>query len=149
MDPTSSTSEKQESSGNSTVSIEHPSHYQVLAEETICTPSYSPPKRLLVCCDGTWQASRSEAHHIPPTNASKLSRIIRGNYVDGGRVGSQVLFYNCGFGAGAPLNKYSALFSQGRFTLRLDKAPSKHAKSFKIPQTLGYMVTSMRLTNSL
>jgi uncharacterized protein (DUF2235 family) len=53
-------------------------------------------KRLVVCCDGTWQAANHASHEIP-SNIAKLSRAISKTYVDeDGLAAPQVVFYDAG-----------------------------------------------------
>ena len=53
-------------------------------------------KRLIVCCDGTWQAANHATHEIP-SNVAKLSRAISKTYVDeNGLAAPQIVFYDAG-----------------------------------------------------
>ncbi|KAI0168356.1 hypothetical protein BJ166DRAFT_254937 [Pestalotiopsis sp. NC0098] len=58
------------------------------------------PKRLIVCCDGTWQSSVSGLKNIP-SNVTRLARSIAGSGKDAnGRVWQQIVFYDSGIGTG-------------------------------------------------
>ena len=53
-------------------------------------------KRLIVCCDGTWQAANHATHEIP-SNVAKLSRTISKTYIDeNGLAAPQIVFYDAG-----------------------------------------------------
>lgn len=57
-------------------------------------------KRIVVCCDGTWNEPESvEDHHKVPTNVLKMVRAIAAR--DEVRDIDQVVFYNKGIGTGA------------------------------------------------
>lgn len=60
-----------------------------------------PRKRLIVCCDGTWQAS-DKTYGITPSNIAKLSRMIDREDRDpeDDRVIPQVVYYQSGVGTG-------------------------------------------------
>ena len=45
---------------------------RLLARMKDCTPA---PKRLIICCDGTWQSSVSGKRNIP-SNVTRLARAI-------------------------------------------------------------------------
>lgn len=57
-------------------------------------------RRLIVCCDGTWQSSVTEKENIP-SNVTKLARLIKriGQGKDG-RMWHQVVYYDGGVGTG-------------------------------------------------
>lgn len=58
------------------------------------------PKRLIVCCDGTWQSSVSGLKNIP-SNVTRLARSIAGSGKDAdGKVWQQIVFYDSGIGTG-------------------------------------------------
>lgn len=53
-------------------------------------------KRLIVCCDGTWQAANHASHEIP-SNIAKLSRAISKTYInEDGIAAPQIVFYDAG-----------------------------------------------------
>jgi uncharacterized protein (DUF2235 family) len=57
-------------------------------------------RRLIVCCDGTWQSSATEKENIP-SNVTKLARLIKriGQGKDG-KMWHQVVYYDGGVGTG-------------------------------------------------
>ncbi|KAF5861013.1 hypothetical protein ETB97_000841 [Aspergillus alliaceus] len=67
---------------------------------------WSNRKRLIVCCDGTWNSSIQDSFQ-PPTNVTRLSRAIsREGVTDEGGVKkriSQIVYYQQGVGTGALL----------------------------------------------
>ena len=53
-------------------------------------------KRLIVCCDGTWQAANHATHEIP-SNVAKLSRAISKTYTDeNNQAVPQIVYYDAG-----------------------------------------------------
>jgi uncharacterized protein (DUF2235 family) len=57
-----------------------------------------PKKRLIVCCDGTWQSSNHGIQSIP-SNVAKLSRALaKYTQEEDGKVIHQVVFYDAGVG---------------------------------------------------
>lgn len=53
-------------------------------------------KRLIICCDGTWQAANHASHEIP-SNVAKLSRAISKTYIDeNNQAAPQIVFYDAG-----------------------------------------------------
>ncbi|KAK6346614.1 hypothetical protein TWF696_006734 [Orbilia brochopaga] len=60
------------------------------------------PKRLIICCDGTWQSSVSGLKNIP-SNVTRLARsIARSGKEEGpdGKVWQQIVHYDAGIGTG-------------------------------------------------
>ncbi|KAI8625509.1 hypothetical protein F5Y19DRAFT_450302 [Xylariaceae sp. FL1651] len=58
------------------------------------------PKRLVICCDGTWQSSVSGLKNIP-SNVTRLARsIARSGKDNRGQVWQQIVYYDAGIGAG-------------------------------------------------
>ena len=54
------------------------------------------PKRLIVCCDGTWQASNHATHEIP-SNVAKIARATAKTYVNRDNLSCpQVVYYDAG-----------------------------------------------------
>lgn len=54
-----------------------------------------PSKRLIICCDGTWQASNHGTQTIP-SNIAKLSHAISNWYVDEDKTyHPQLIYYVC------------------------------------------------------
>lgn len=59
------------------------------------------PKRLIICCDGTWQSSVSGKRNIP-SNVARLARAIaRAGQDNDGKVWQQVVYYDSGVGTGS------------------------------------------------
>lgn len=60
----------------------------------------SPPKRLIICCDGTWQSSVSSTKNVP-SNVTRLARAFSRTGKDAdGRVWQQIVHYDAGIGTG-------------------------------------------------
>ena len=58
------------------------------------------PKRLIVCCDGTWQSSVSGLKNVP-SNVTRLARsIARSGKDKNGKVWQQIVHYDAGIGTG-------------------------------------------------
>lgn len=58
------------------------------------------PKRLVVCCDGTWQSSVSGLKNIP-SNVTRLARSVSRSGKDkDGKVWQQIVHYDAGIGTG-------------------------------------------------
>ncbi|KAI0123296.1 hypothetical protein BJ170DRAFT_587135 [Xylariales sp. AK1849] len=58
------------------------------------------PKRLIICCDGTWQSSVSGLKNIP-SNVTRLARSIASSGKDAdGKVWQQIVYYDSGIGTG-------------------------------------------------
>ena len=59
-----------------------------------------PKKRLVICCDGTWQASNHGLQTIP-SNIAKLSRAVKFyERTSDNQFIHQVVFYSAGVGTG-------------------------------------------------
>ncbi|KAI8931192.1 hypothetical protein NX059_011542 [Plenodomus lindquistii] len=57
-----------------------------------------PIKRIIICCDGTWQSSAHGAQTVP-SNVAKISRSIDSWYVDAnGLMAPQLVYYDAGVG---------------------------------------------------
>lgn len=57
-----------------------------------------PKKRIIICCDGTWQSSAHGAQTIP-SNVAKMSRSIASWYTDeNGLRAPQIIYYDAGVG---------------------------------------------------
>jgi hypothetical protein len=57
-----------------------------------------PKKRIIICCDGTWQSSAHGTQTIP-SNVAKISRSIASWYVDErGLKAPQLVYYDAGVG---------------------------------------------------
>ncbi|KAK4226572.1 hypothetical protein QBC38DRAFT_480113 [Podospora fimiseda] len=58
------------------------------------------PKRMIICCDGTWQSSVTNAVNIP-SNVTRLARYITNTARDqDGKFWEQVVYYDAGIGTG-------------------------------------------------
>jgi len=58
------------------------------------------PKRLIVCCDGTWQSSVTGLKNIP-SNVTRLARsIARSGRDEDNKIWQQVVYYDAGIGTG-------------------------------------------------
>ncbi|KAF4955845.1 hypothetical protein FGADI_4240 [Fusarium gaditjirri] len=62
--------------------------------------AFAAPKRIIICCDGTWQSSVSGLKNIP-SNVTRLARsIARSGKDKDGKVWQQVVYYDAGIGTG-------------------------------------------------
>ncbi|ROT35051.1 hypothetical protein SODALDRAFT_301656 [Sodiomyces alkalinus F11] len=69
------------------------------------------PKRLIVCCDGTWMDSLGEKSGDPQSNVTRISRILRRTCRDGT---PQIIVYNAGVGSGNVLDRFTGgMFGRG------------------------------------
>ena len=60
-----------------------------------------PPKKLIICCDGTWQSSVTGKRNIP-SNIARLARAIAKAGIDeNGTVIQQLVYYDSGIGTGS------------------------------------------------
>lgn len=58
------------------------------------------PKRIIVCCDGTWQSSVTNTANIP-SNVTRIARYLnKTGKDDQGREWQQVVYYDAGIGTG-------------------------------------------------
>lgn len=66
----------------------------------IAQPTTPAPKKLVICCDGTWQSSVSlDPKNGVPSNVTRLCRVLAGAGVDReGKVWQQVVYYDSGVG---------------------------------------------------
>jgi uncharacterized protein (DUF2235 family) len=71
------------------------------------------PKRLIVCCDGTWYSADKGADNLP-SNVARLSRMIarHGTTASGEKI-EQIVYYLTGVGTGH-LNVLDSV-TQGKF----------------------------------
>lgn len=60
-----------------------------------------PKKRLVICCDGTWQ-SANQGRRSNPSNIAKLSRAISQYFTEDEKAGVQICYYDAGVGTGLP-----------------------------------------------
>lgn len=58
------------------------------------------PKKIILCCDGTWQSSVSGKVNIP-SNVTRIARTIAKAGRDGDKVWQQLVYYDSGVGTGA------------------------------------------------
>ncbi|KAF2088927.1 hypothetical protein K490DRAFT_38157 [Saccharata proteae CBS 121410] len=79
-------------------------------------PTSPPKKRIIICCDGTWQTSAHGTHSIP-SNIAKLSRSLSPWYFDpeSSQWAPQVVYYDAGVGTGVSRveKKYAGAFGLG------------------------------------
>jgi len=60
----------------------------------------STPKRLIICCDGTWQSSVTGQKNVP-SNVTRLARAFaREGKDETGQVWQQIVYYDAGIGTG-------------------------------------------------
>lgn len=68
----------------------------------------APYKRLVICCDGTWQDALKDVDGKGDTNVAKFSRAVEPFGVDAdGRKISQVVLYQSGLGSEKGLDSLS------------------------------------------
>jgi uncharacterized protein (DUF2235 family) len=71
-----------------------------MSNTKISEPTSSEPKRIIVCCDGTWQSATSGLDSTP-SNVTRLSRsLARAGTDTNGKVWQQVVYYDPGVGTG-------------------------------------------------
>lgn len=60
------------------------------------------PKRIVVCCDGTWQSATSlDPKQGCPSNVARLSRVLAKAGIDqDGKEWQQIVYYDAGVGTG-------------------------------------------------
>ncbi|KAM0299281.1 hypothetical protein HYE67_009103 [Fusarium culmorum] len=74
--------------------LEDGSHHEATED------AQAAPKRIVICCDGTWQSSVSGLKNIP-SNVTRLARsIARSGKDKDGKVWQQVVYYDAGIGSG-------------------------------------------------
>ncbi|KAK5656657.1 hypothetical protein OQA88_4637 [Cercophora sp. LCS_1] len=64
-------------------------------------PSLRPaPKRIIICCDGTWQSSVTNMINVP-SNVTRIARYLTKSAKDeNGKLWQQVVYYDAGIGTG-------------------------------------------------
>ncbi|KAK4463879.1 hypothetical protein QBC42DRAFT_304483 [Cladorrhinum samala] len=81
-------------------------------------PSHPPPtgtpKRLIICCDGTWMDSLGKKGREPPSNVTRLSRVLCRTCSDGTH---QIINYFAGVGTANSIDQ----FTGGAFGMGLDQ----------------------------
>jgi len=66
-------------------------------EDNTLTPA---PKRIIICCDGTWQSSVTNQTNIP-SNVTRIARYLtKIGKDDQGKVWQQLVYYDAGIGTG-------------------------------------------------
>ncbi|KAK3400887.1 hypothetical protein B0T20DRAFT_154466 [Sordaria brevicollis] len=76
--------------------------------------SKAKPKRIIVCCDGTWMDSLGKRGEEPPSNVTRISRVLRRTCYDGTH---QVIAYVPGVGTSNKLDSITG----GAFGMGLDQ----------------------------
>jgi uncharacterized protein (DUF2235 family) len=69
---------------------EHPE-----ANSNSAFPTWPPKKKLIVCCDGTW--NDSDSPELPLTNVARIARCITELHENGS---AQIVYYQSGVGTG-------------------------------------------------
>lgn len=68
--------------------------------DTPLKPVGGLPKKIIVCCDGTWQSSVSGKHNLP-SNITRIARTIAKAGIEDGTTWQQIVFYDAGVGTGS------------------------------------------------
>ena len=113
----------------------------------MATPSSSPPtdpkpsKRLIVCCDGTWEAG----DHVKKGDSSYQTNITRmchaladDGKTDDGRMIPQIIYYQSGVGSSAPTALGRMIAGQSYFLFFLFALHSHHTPP---PGAVGFGVS--------
>lgn len=92
--------------------------FQPVPSHQNSTLPQKPKKRIIICCDGTWQ-SVAHGNQTIPSNIAKISRSIANYYVDENELmAPQIVYYDSGVGTGVGvIEKQRA----GNFGLGLDE----------------------------
>ncbi|KAK4167768.1 hypothetical protein QBC43DRAFT_362596 [Cladorrhinum sp. PSN259] len=77
-------------------------------------PPKGQPKRLIVCCDGTWMDSLGKKSREPPSNVTRISRVLCRTCSDGT---NQIITYFAGVGTANSLDQLTG----GAFGMGLDQ----------------------------
>ncbi|KAK0623720.1 hypothetical protein B0T14DRAFT_516939 [Immersiella caudata] len=77
------------------------------------TGNLGVPKRLILCCDGTWMDSLGKKSYEPPSNVTRISRGLRRNCANGTH---QIINYYAGVGTAGTVDQ----FTGGAFGMGLD-----------------------------
>ncbi|KAF4974178.1 hypothetical protein FZEAL_8883 [Fusarium zealandicum] len=76
------------------------SHHESFSETGFQEDAGAAPKRLIVCCDGTWQSSVSGLKNVP-SNVTRLARsLARSGRDKDGKLWQQIVHYDAGIGTG-------------------------------------------------
>jgi hypothetical protein len=99
--------------------------------------SFTPPKkRLVICCDGTWQSS-NQGRRSNPSNVAKLSRAISQYFVENEEAGVQICYYDAGIGTGLPGGLAGEIYKNYTGTLTpLNSSHKLELRSFKVTMDL-------------
>lgn len=77
---------------------------------------FNSKKRIIVCCDGTWENALGEDSGKPQTNVTRISRAIKQVSSDGT---SQIVYYHPGLGTGGKLDSIlGGVFGMGLGAVR-------------------------------
>ncbi|KAK3356622.1 peptidoglycan binding domain-containing protein [Lasiosphaeria hispida] len=71
-------------------------HLYPIAPVTVKMSPAQLNKRIILCCDGTWMSSIGEKGADPPSNVTRIARVLRRNCLDGK---PQIIFYDSGVGS--------------------------------------------------
>ncbi|MCJ1378005.1 hypothetical protein MMC17_001101 [Xylographa soralifera] len=78
-------------------------------------PKRPSKKRIIICCDGTWQSSAHGTQNIP-SNAAKMSHCLSNYFTDkNGELCPQIIYYDSGIGTGMSVvqSKWYGLTGEG------------------------------------
>ncbi|KAG8629786.1 hypothetical protein KVT40_001405 [Elsinoe batatas] len=65
----------------------------------------SKMKRIIICCDGTWQSSNHGLEGVVPSNVAKISRAIsKYEETSNGQIIHQIVYYDAGVGTGTDVS---------------------------------------------
>lgn len=93
------------------------------------------PKKIIVCCDGTWDNSL-DGDGTPVTNVTRISRVLGRECEDGTK---QEIFYHTGVGTGGT---WFNSITGGAFGMGLAEVCIGH---FYVPYLLGYPGLSFKM----
>lgn len=98
-------------------------------------------KRLVICCDGTWQAANHASHEIP-SNIAKLSRAISKTYIDeNNHAVPQIVFDDAGVATSNWLD--AKMFRAHPTILRIDWLQNLHQLVLFSPAILDVILISV------
>lgn len=85
----------------------------------VLQPSGIQSKRIIVCCDGTWEDAVGENSEKPQTNVTRISRAVKQISSDGT---SQIVYYHPGLGTGGKLDELlGGVFGMGLGAVRCNE----------------------------